>query len=115
MATVLPTPSFSINLKRMFREYDYACPLLAWPYYNPHTVLSLNFAWLSRVVPLLWGGGGTRHKSPVPIYTFGLDKSIFSRILTPRGANGQSYPQLALGPVPDMWLRGRLPVGQNYI
>ena len=45
------------------------------PFYNPHMVPSLKFVWLSRGVPLL--GAQSR----------------------------QQYPQLAVGPVPDLWLR----------
>ena len=52
-------------------------------------------------IPAQVSAGGTRHRSPVPIYPLGLDKTNFPRILNPRGARGQQYPQLALGPVPE--------------
>ena len=31
------------------------------------------------------------------------------------GQRGQQYQQLPLGPVPEHWLRGKLPGGQNYV
>ena len=36
-------------------------------------------------------------------------KRIFSEYWIPAGQRGQQYPYLALGPVPEHWLRGRLP------
>ena len=44
-----------------------------------------------------------------------IDKTNFPRILNPRGAKRATKPQLAIGPVPEHWLQGRLPRGQNYI
>ena len=87
----------------------------------PHTVPSLNFAWLSRGVsllgasgtgllcpPTLWGSikqifpeywtpvvyrcWGHPAQSPMPIYSLGLDKTNFPRILNPRRAKGETIP-----------------------
>ena len=83
---------------------------------DPSTIPIRSCPWILPGSPMSysagWGGGAecTRHRSPVPIYTLGLDKSIFPRILTPRWAKGQQHPQLALGPVAELWLRGRPPV-----
>ena len=52
--------------------------------------------------------GSTRER----VYCFWLVRSIkriFPEYWTPAGQRGQQYPQLALGPVPEHWLRGNLP------
>ena len=70
------------------------------PFYNPQPVPTLKFAWLSRGVPLL-GAPDTRvlGRFPPP-HIPGLDKTNFPRIAGPHW--GQQYPQLALGPVPEV-------------
>ena len=70
------------------------------PFYNPHTGPVPNFGWLFRGMSLLG--------SPVPIYLLG-HKTNSHRILTSVGQRGQQYTQLALGSVPEFWLRCRLP------
>ena len=58
--------------------------------------------------------GSTRGR----VYCFWLVRSIrriFPEYWTPAGQRRQQYPQLAIGPVPEHWLRGRLPGGQNYV
>ena len=137
-------------------------------FYNTHTVPSLNFAWLSRGVPLLgaprtdrlspttlwglvkrifpeyWPAGsgthrtllqyphspvpefflalpwctaarGTRHRSPVPIYPLGLEKTNFPRILNPRGAKGATIPTTCTRS--DTWtlIWGGLSGSQDYV
>ena len=100
------------SIKRIFPEYWPAVTgthrtLLQYPH---RTVpeLCLAFPWCTAA----WG---TWHKSPGPIYPLGLDKTNFPRILNPRGANGQQYPQLALGPVPEIWLRNGITGSQNFV
>ena len=44
-----------------------------------------------------------------------IDKTNFPRILNPRGAKRATIPQLAIGPVPEHRLQGRLPRDQNYV
>ena len=68
---------------------------------------SRPFAWLSCGVPLLG------HPARVSCrYT----PWIFPEYCPhPVGQWGQQYPQLALGPVPELWLRGRQPGGQKYV
>ena len=55
-----------------------------------------------------------------------LDETNFLRMLGPVPTGpfynpntvpilGKQYAQLALGPVNELWLRGRLPAGQNYV
>ena len=54
--------------------------------------------------------GSTRER----VYCFWLVRSIkriFPEYWTPERQREQQYPQLALGPVPDHWLRGRLSGG----
>ena len=47
-------------------------------------------------------------------FLLGLDKPNFSLVPTPQWAKrGQQYPQLALGPVPELWLQGSLSGCQN--
>ena len=88
MATPLVLyPGFSI--KRIFPEYWPAGPgtprtLLQYPHY-PVPELCLALPWCTAA-------GGTRHKSPVPFYPLGLDKTNFPRILNPRGAKGATIP-----------------------
>ena len=101
MATPPPTsssPGFSI--KRIFPEY--------WPCgpgtQEGHSTIPTS----SRP----WAFPGTpgayrciRHRSPVPIYTLGFDKTNFLWVPARSGAKaqrGQQYPQLALGPVPNL-------------
>ena len=82
------TPGFSI--KRIIPEY---CPCGSGTHrtllHNPHTVMSLNFAfaWLSRSIPLL---GDTRHRSPVPVYPWGSIKQIFPGYRHPVGQRGNN-------------------------
>ena len=83
---------------------DPAGPVPKGPFSNTHMVPSQNYAWLSRGVPLL--------RAPdtsllCPITSWG--KTNFPWNLSPVGRRGQQYPQLALGPVPELWLRSRLP------
>ena len=80
------TPGFSI--KRIFPKYWTAAPgtdrtLLQYPH-GPVPELCLALPWCTAA-------GGTLYRSPVPIYPLELDKT---------------NPQLALGPVPELWLRG---------
>ena len=85
-----------------------------WKYERAGILLlaSLNIAWLSRDVPLL-GAPGTGLLCPFILWC--SIKRIFPEYWTPAGQRGQQYPQLALGLVPEHWLRGRLPGGQNYV
>ena len=66
------TPGFSI--KRIFPEYWPAGPVPTGPFYNTHTVPSLNITWLSRYVPLL-GTLGTALLCP--FIPWGSIKRIF--------------------------------------
>ena len=113
MATPSPSsciPGFSI--KRIFPEHWPRGPrahrtLLQYPH-GPAPDHCLALPWCIAA----WC---TRHKSHVPIYPPGLDKTNFSPKFEPRGAKGATIPQLALGPVPEHWLGGRLTGGQNYV
>ena len=98
-------PSLVFRLSRVYPECWPMGPLPTGSFY---TVPPLNFAWLPRGVSLQ---GGTRHRSPVPNYPLGLDKTNFPRILTPRGAMGATIPttQLVLCRVAAV---KRLPVHQ---
>ena len=78
---------------------------------SPHGP-SLTFAWPSRGV-LLMGAPGT---CLLCLFTpWGLIKQIFPKYWPspPVGQRGQQYPQLTLGPVLELWLRGRLPGGSE--
>ena len=79
----ISTPGFS--RKRIFPEYWPAEPgtqrtHLQYPH-GPVPELCLALPWYTAA-------GGTQHRSPVPIFPLGLDKTNFPRILNPRGTKG---------------------------
>ena len=76
---------------------------------DPSTIPTRSRPWTLPRSPVVYRCWGHQHRSPVPIYTLGLDKTNSPRILNPTGRRGQQYPKLALGPVRDLWLRGGLP------
>ena len=82
------------------------------PFYNPHTVPFLNFAWLSRGIPLLRTHGTGLLRPFTPSDSI---KRILPGYRPPVGQRRQQYPQLAPGPVPELSLLGRLPRCQNYV
>ena len=47
---------------------------------------------LCLALPWCTSDGGSRHRSPVSIYPLGLDKTNFSRILTPRWSKSATMP-----------------------
>ena len=101
------TPGFSI--KRIFPEYWPAGPgthrtLLQYPH-GPVPELC-------RGVPLL-GAPGSGLMCPFPPWV--SIKRIFPGYWPPWGQRGKQYPQPALVPVPELWRRGGLPGGQNYV
>ena len=73
-------------------------------------VPSPNFTWLSRGVPLL-GAPGTGLLCPSTLW--GSIKRIWPEYWIPAWRRGQPYPQLALSPVPELWLRVGLPGGSE--
>ena len=62
------------SIKQIFSEYRPADPVLTGPFYNPHMVPSLNFAWLFCGISLL-GAPGTGLLCPFT--PWGLIKRIF--------------------------------------
>ena len=100
------TPGFSI--KRIFPKFWPAGPgthrnLLEYPHGPvPERCLTL---------PCCTAARGTQHRSPVPTYPLWLDKTNSPWILIPTGQRGKQFPQLALSPVRELWLRGRLTWG----
>ena len=90
MATPLVFYPGFLHKKRIFPEY--------WPR-GPGTHRTLLQSqhgpvpelWLS--LPWRTAAGGTRHRFPVPIYTLGVDKTNFSRILTTPWGKGLIIPR----------------------
>ena len=81
--------TLGFSIKRTFPEYRYRGP-------GTHRTLLQSpqghVPELCLVLPLCTAAGDTRHRSPVPIYSLGLDKTNFPRIPSPSVAKEAQIP-----------------------
>ena len=72
------------NFPRIQIRNRYSKDLLQYPH-GPVPEIRLAIPWCTAA-------GGTLHKSPVPIYPLGLDKTNFTRTLNSLGTKGATIP-----------------------